>query len=100
MGRRMTKSRPRTDVAKWVMPVVLRIGPYVFFFFSEESNEPRHIHIKRDKDIAKFWLEPVEVAYNGRYAVHELNRLRQYVIENRELLIRSWNDYFDEGTED
>jgi hypothetical protein len=80
------------------MPVVLRIGLYTFLFYSNESNEPPHIHIRRDKDQAKFWLSPVELAYNGKYPVHELRRLRELVIEHRALLIRSWNDYF-EGTE-
>ena len=38
------------------MPVVLRIGPYEFFFFSNERQEPAHIHVERDEDEAKFWL--------------------------------------------
>jgi hypothetical protein len=29
------------------MPVVLRIGPYTFFFYAEEGDEPPHIHIRR-----------------------------------------------------
>ncbi len=46
------------------MPVVLRIGPYVFFFCSNERQEPAHIHVERDADEAKFWLGPVRLAAN------------------------------------
>ncbi len=38
------------------MPTVLRIGAYRFFFYSNESGEPRHIHIQRERMLAKFWL--------------------------------------------
>jgi hypothetical protein len=28
------------------MPTVLRIGPYRFFFYSNEGHEPPHIHVE------------------------------------------------------
>ena len=80
------------------MPVVLRIGPYVFFFYSLENNEPPHIHIRRDRSLAKFWLDEVSLAYNRGYPNHEVTHLRHLVEEHRDLLIRSWHDYF-QGTE-
>lgn len=46
------------------MPVILRIGRYRFFFFSNESNEPAHIHVRASGDEAKYWLDPVQVAAN------------------------------------
>ena len=46
------------------MPTVLRAGPYRFYFYSHEANEPPHIHIDRDELSAKFWLEPVGLARN------------------------------------
>ena len=36
------------------MPTILRIGPYRFFFFSEESGEPVHVHVIREQTEAKF----------------------------------------------
>ena len=79
------------------MPVVLRIGPYVFFFYSLENNEPPHIHIRRDTQLAKFCLNPVSLAYNRRYPTPEVTHLRKLVEEHRELLLRSWHGYC-EGT--
>ena len=77
------------------MPVVLRIGPYTFFFYSLENNEPPHIHIRRDRRQAKFWLDKVSLAYNDGYPRHEVRRLGRLVDEHRALLLRSWHDYFE-----
>ena len=76
------------------MPVVLRIGPYIFFFYSQENNEPPHIHIRREKKKAKFWLEPVELHSSAGFPAHELNKLAKLVEVNCTLLLEAWNDYF------
>ena len=75
------------------MPTVLRIGPYRFFFYSNEDNEPPHIHIRGSGSEAKFWLDPINLAYNYGYRGHELRRLEGLVLENRELLLEAWNEY-------
>jgi len=36
------------------MPTVLRSGPYRFYFYSHEPNEPPHVHVDRDDQSAKF----------------------------------------------
>ena len=41
------------------MPTILRIGPYRFHFYSDESEEPPHIHIRSGDGDCKFWLNPV-----------------------------------------
>jgi hypothetical protein len=46
------------------MPTVLLIKGYRFFFFSNEGNEPVHIHVERAECYAKFWIEPLFVAAN------------------------------------
>lgn len=75
------------------MPTVLRIGPFRFFFYSNEDNEPPHIHVRGADGEAKFWLIPVELAYNYGYRGHELRRIEALVTENREILIEAWNEY-------
>jgi hypothetical protein len=34
-------------------------GPYRFFFFSFDCDEPEHVHVERDRQQCKFWLDPV-----------------------------------------
>ncbi len=74
------------------MPTILRIGPYRFFFFSEEGGEPVHVHVIREQTEAKFWVRPtVGVAVNQGFAQHELRKIVRLVEENRELIEHEWN---------
>ena len=80
------------------MPVVLRIGPYRFYFWSRENQEPPHIHVGRDRLEAKLWLEPiVAVAANRGFAAHELRRIQALAEDHRELLLEAWHEHFDEN---
>jgi hypothetical protein len=76
------------------MPTVLTIGPFRFFFYSNESSEPAHIHIQRDNMLAKFWLRPVALASSTRFSPKELRKLEALVSENKELFLETWNEYF------
>ena len=46
------------------MPTVLISGPYRLSFVSFDCNEPVHVHIRRDRLEAKYWLDPIEIAFN------------------------------------
>jgi len=76
------------------MPTVLRIGPFRFFFFSHEPNEPPHVHVDRDAATIKIWLEPVEVAKSRGFRAHEIGGIVRMVEENRERLLEAWHEYF------
>jgi hypothetical protein len=76
------------------MPTVLRIRQFRFFFFSNEVNEPVHIHVESDDKYAKFWLEPVQLAKSVGYNARELNEIRGLVLDNTDIFRRSWNEHF------
>ena len=40
------------------MPTVLRFGPYRCFFYAGDREEPPHVHVERDVNVATFWLDP------------------------------------------
>ncbi len=77
------------------MPTVLRVGSYSFVFFSSDRGDPVHIHVKRERHVAKFWLEPVELAKNLGFAHHEVNEIERLVTKHRDFLIEAWHEYFD-----
>ena len=77
-----------------VSPTVLQSGPYRFFFFSSDRNEPAHVHVKRDGNIARFWLGPVRMAYNYGFSETELNRIAGIVRKHEAALSKAWHDYF------
>jgi hypothetical protein len=76
------------------MPTVLRIGRYRFFFYSNESQEPPHVHVQAAEDEAKFWLDPVSLAANHGFRSRDLTEIEQLVEDHRDQLIEAWNDYF------
>jgi len=76
------------------MPTVLRSGPYRFFFYAGDYDEPPHAHVERDAKTAKFWLHPVRLQRSGRFSRGEINRIQRLVEENAKHLLRSWNEYF------
>lgn len=76
------------------MPTIHREGPYRFYFYSHEPNEPPHIHVDRDEDTCKFWLEPVELARNLGFSVKELRRIEGIVERNSRKFLESWREYF------
>jgi hypothetical protein len=65
-----------------VSPTVLQSGPYRFFFFASDRNEPVHVHVVRDEHAAKFWLSPVRLSYNYGFGTNELNRIERLVDEH------------------
>jgi hypothetical protein len=77
------------------MPTVLRNGPYRIFFYAGDRDEPPHVHVERENNIAKFWLDPVRLQNSGGFSRTELNRIQKLVDDNREDLLRSWNEYFN-----
>jgi hypothetical protein len=76
------------------MPTVLSVGPYRFFFYSNENGEPPHIHIQRENLLAKFWLDPVSLASSVRFSAKELRKLESLVSEHKEMIRVAWNEHF------
>ncbi|MFN2509408.1 MAG: DUF4160 domain-containing protein [Chthoniobacterales bacterium] len=76
------------------MPTVLRPGPYRLFFYSADAHEPPHVHVERDENKAKFWLEPVTIQSSSGFARGELLDLYRLISENRDILLHRWYDYF------
>ncbi|NEQ96158.1 MAG: DUF4160 domain-containing protein [Cyanothece sp. SIO2G6] len=78
------------------MPTLLRVGPYRFFCYAGDHNKPPHVHVERDDNEAKFWLDPVRLQNNQGFPSKELNRLHKLVEENKTVLLEAWYDFFDD----
>ena len=79
------------------MPSVLRSGPYRFYFYSHEPNEPPHIHVDRGEMSAKFWLDPTQLARNCGFRAHELRTIQSVVEEHKQEFLEAWNEFFGIG---
>ncbi len=78
------------------MPTVLRLGAYRFLFYAGDRNEPPHVHVERNDNVAKFWLDPVRLQRSGGFRPIEIQRIQRLVERNRERLLRRWNEYFND----
>ena len=76
------------------MPTILRKGPYRFFFYSGDRGETIHVHVEREEKIAKFWLEPVRLAWSGGYNRAEIFKVQKIIEENIESILEAWHEYF------
>jgi len=73
-ARRFTLSRETNSTAVYstawgprrvrgLMPTLLRVEGFRFFLFSNEGQEPPHVHVSKGDGVAKLWLAPLQLAY-------------------------------------
>ncbi len=81
------------------MPTVLRIANLRFYFFSMEGPRP-HIHVGLHTGAKvpqiKIWLDTLEVAYLKGFSKKAEKQIVNFVKQNHELLLNSWEDYFND----
>ena len=79
------------------MPAIRGVdGPYRFYFYSFDCNEPKHVHVRRERMTCKFWLEPVFLGENNGNSARELNRIRKTIIDNLDRVTEAWDEHCGE----
>ena len=76
------------------MPTIFRDGPYRFFFYSGDREEPIHVHIERDDKIAKVWLDPIRLHNSGGFSRVEISNILKIIERRQEIMMEAWNDFF------
>jgi hypothetical protein len=76
------------------VPTVLRVDGCRFFFYSNEGNEPPHIHVQKAEKYAKFWLKPVQMAEAIDFTSRELRQVQNIIVEYSQMLLEAWNEHF------
>ena len=79
------------------MPNVLFINGFRFFFYSNENDEPAHVHITKGNANGKVWLEPnIAIAYMYGFTNAEQKNIMEIIGDNYATLINKWNEYFNQ----
>jgi hypothetical protein len=65
------------------------------FFYSDEGNEPVHVHIRKAGGFAKFWVEPIELEFAKGMKVKDIARAEELVREHSALILEKWNEARD-----
>ena len=74
------------------MPVILRVRGFKFFFYQADlASEPPHVHVTKEGDEAKFWLEPVRIARAGKFRKSDLRDIQRIIEDNLQFLLNAWN---------
>jgi hypothetical protein len=79
------------------LPTVPIPGKYRFFFYSADGQEPVHIHVEREQNEAKFWLNPVRLERTN-FRSRETRRIEALMVKHSAMILREWNDFFGKET--
>jgi hypothetical protein len=66
-------------------------GPFLLFFYSFDCAEPMHVHVRRERSQAKFWIEPAALCWNRGFSSRELNEIRRIIVEYQPRIIEAWH---------
>lgn len=79
------------------MPTVLIEQGFRFFFWSNENDEPVHIHVEKGGAEGKIWLEPnVKVAYMHGFTSKEQKIIISIMAVKLLTFKQKWNEHFSE----
>ena len=83
------------------MPSIFSIHGYAIYFWSQENNEPIHVHVGKhvpSKNDTKLWLTSdggcIVANNNGKIPTHDLNEIMQIVSAQFFLICASWKEHF------
>jgi len=85
------------------LPKLFKIGQYIVFFWSNEVNEPIHVHVgivDPSQNATKIWLiknGDCIIAHNrSRIPESDLNELLKVIQDSFFLICHEWKRYFNE----
>ena len=82
------------------MPQVFVILGYIVYFWSNENDEPIHVHVCKgspQKDATKVWItedRPVLEHNKSKIPKKDLKRILAWIAMNDELIIKKWQFHF------
>jgi hypothetical protein len=77
------------------MPTVFEANGYRFFFYSNENNEPMHIHVSKGSAEAKYWMNSnLEESFAYGFKVRERKEIRSLIKDNAEKIDEKWTEFF------
>ena len=79
------------------MATLLRLRGYRFYFHSQVTGDPPHLHVDRDRKSAKLWIESTTVVRNVGFSSLEVREITRIIVEYRLEFLRRWNDYFEDA---
>lgn len=77
------------------MPSLFALGPYIILFWTDEQDEPVHVHVadnRPTKDATKLWLTAsggcIVSHNNSKLPERDLRRVAKFIRSNHELICK------------
>jgi hypothetical protein len=80
-------------VLETIMPTGFTKEGFRFHFYSNERNEPPHIHVTGKGGEMKLWLPSLTVAFSFGLSPPAQRRVVEITHENITLLMERWNEF-------
>lgn len=61
---------------------------------SSETPAIPHVHVQRERRVAKFWLDPITLQRPGGFSAKELNAIAGVVATHHDAFLEEWNAFF------
>ncbi len=82
------------------MPTILLVMGWRFFFYSNEGNEPIHVHCRKGDKECKYWLDmedfDVEEAYSYNMNNKDKREVKKIIFEYFEFIESEWDRFQQE----
>lgn len=83
------------------MPSLFRVGSYLVYFWSNENNEPIHVHVAKGKpsqNATKVWLTKsggcIVAGNSGKIPVQDLNEILDVISAQYFWIYAAWKEHF------
>jgi len=71
------------------------IAGFKFSFWSNENDEPIHVHVFKGGAAAKFWIQPeIRLAWNKGFKIAQLRRILTILQDQQDAIQEAWKNYF------
>ena len=76
------------------MPTILLLHGWRFYFYSNEGNEPMHIHAEKAERECKYWLDAdafeIRQAFACNLSARDTREVRQIIFQNFDYIVAEW----------
>jgi hypothetical protein len=80
------------------MPTILYVQGWRFYFYSNEGNEPMHVHAVKGDAECKYWLRPdafdIVEDFEYNFTSRLRREVRQIVFEHFDQIVAAWWEHF------
>jgi len=76
------------------MPTIIFLRGWRFHFYSDERNEPIHIHAEKAEMECKYWLDverfEIREAFSYNMSPRDYREVRKIIFENFDHIVSEW----------